>query len=392
MKESEKQEAGEPVRIAIPLPNDAGRPRGKQYLLRALFYVGLTALVVVMMLWLFGVFHGTVSQDAGATTGETLPDGWTTASVRLISVPRTEACSGRVTPVHEAEVASQVMAKVVSADIKAGQLVKKDQVLLQLDDTVLRSQLKQAEAALDAATSERNEAETALSRTRRLLETKVASQAQFDHDETVYKTAEANRLRAEQAVHAAKSTLAYTVITSPMDGTVIDKRVQVGDMAKPGQVLVTIYDEMQVEADVRESLIGRLHEGQPISVSLDRLGLQCEATVSEIIPEVDPAARTFRVKVVGQCHPGVRKGMYARVLVPLEPEKLLVLPPAAVREMGQLNMVLVKVGDRLQRRTVQLGRRIEAKGQAWVQVLSGLSACEFVAMPKSVADREAAHD
>jgi RND family efflux transporter MFP subunit len=301
---------------------------------RVVLIVVIPLLVVLMMAWLFGAFHVKVVAPLPKSNAPAPAVNLPLVTVRLLTVPQAEACSGKVMPVHEASVASQIMEKVVEIKVKAGQEVKKGEVLVRLDDTVLKSRLQQTEATLAAATSARDEAKTSLGRERQLLEEKVNSQADFDHSETQYKTSEANRQGAEKAVKEAQTTLDFTTILSPIDGTVIDKQIEVGDMAKPGQILVTIYDRMQVIANVRESLIGRLKEGQPIGVKIDRLGLSCQATVSEIVSEGDPVARTFPVKVVGECRPEMRKGMYAKVLVPLDPEKLLVVPRSAVVRVG----------------------------------------------------------
>jgi hypothetical protein len=150
-------------------------------------------------------------------------------------------------------------------------------------------------------------------------------------------------------------------------------------MAKPGQVLVTIYDEMQVLANVRESLIGRLKEGQSIEVQIERCNLTCTGTVSEIVSEGDPLARTFPVKVIGECRPEVRKGMYAKLVIPLDPVELLVIPQSAVTRVGQLDTVIVVEGSGTERRTVQLGRNLVVDKREMVQVLSGLREGEQVA-------------
>ena len=72
--------------------------------------------------------------------------------------------------------------------------------------------------------------------------------------------------------------------------------------------------------------------------------------------------------------------MYAKLLVPLGNRKVLVIPPAAVMQVGQLTMVDVSAGGAVERRNVQLGRGIDFDGGTWVEVLSGLKAGEKVAI------------
>ena len=168
---------------------------------------------------------------------------------------------------------------------------------------------------------------------------------------------------------------------------VIDKRADVGDTVSPGQVLVSLYDKMQLIANVREGLMKNLKTGQNIGVYIDDIGEACEGKISEIVPQADPATRTFLVKVVGECHAGVRPGMYAKLLVPLGDKQVLVIPPAAIVQVGQLTMVDVAGGKALERRNVQLGKQIDFGGKPFVQVLSGLRAGEKVAIGSQGEDR-----
>jgi RND family efflux transporter MFP subunit len=197
--------------------------------------------------------------------------------------------------------------------------------------------------------------------------------------------------RAAQAAREAETILGYATIRSPLDGIIVDKRVEVGDTATPGQVLLTLYDptRMQLIARVRESLTQRLQVGQDIDVHVSALGKTCTGRVSEIVPEAEAASRTFSVKVTGPCPEGVYTGMFGRLLIPLDDEQVLLIPQAAVRRIGQLDVVdvVVRAPDetqaepRVQRRTVQLGRDFGED----VEVLAGLQAGELVALGTGAA-------
>ncbi|MCX5655373.1 MAG: efflux RND transporter periplasmic adaptor subunit [Planctomycetota bacterium] len=357
----------------------------------------VAAGVVVLMLNLLGYFHPKI--DTRPTAGfQAVPVGNTPlVEVRKVSLTDTEAASGRIMPIHEAEMASQVTERIVEVNVKAGQKVKKGEVLVRLDDTVLRSRLQQAQANLSANTAAMNQAKAEEKRTRELAGKGIASQSDLDTAVTTLKTAEARVQGDEKAVAEAEATLKFTTITAPMDGVVIDRKVEAGDMAQPGRILVTIYDSMQIIANVRESLIGRLKEGQKVEVRIDRPPTVCKGTVSEIVPEGDPVARTFPVKVVGPCQPGIHKGMYAKMMIPLDNRELLVIPQSTVIRIGQLDVVEVAEGNTLRRRTVQLGPTLTVDNQPMVQVLSGLAEGEKVAdhpAPKaaSSAERAAKHE
>jgi hypothetical protein len=152
-------------------------------------------------------------------------------------------------------------------------------------------------------------------------------------------------------------------------------------------VLVTLYDplRMQLVARVRESLTHRLKVGEDIGVHVDALGKTCVGQVSEIVPEAESASRTFSVKVTGPCPAGIYSGMFGRLLIPLDERKVLAVPRAAVRRIGQLDVVEVVAEGRRQRRTVQLGRPLAAPNGQLVEVLAGLREGEQVVVPNGNA-------
>src|SRR6185436_1549731 len=207
---------------------------------------------------------------------------------------------------------------------------------------------------------------------------------------TAFRSADAELSRAKESINEIQATLDWATIRSPINGIVIDKKVDNGDMVTPGQTLATLFDpkRMQLVASVRESLAHRLRVGQPIEVQIENFNKQCIGTISEIVPEAESSSRAFQVKVTGPCPEGVYSGMFGRILIPLDEEQVLVVPRQAVQSVGQLDLVNVTTRDATSRRAVRLGRTI---GQD-VEVLSGLSEGEEVQVPANqVAVREDNH-
>ncbi len=170
----------------------------------------------------------------------------------------------------------------------------------------------------------------------------------------------------------------------------IDKKIDAGDMATPGQVLVGIYDptHMQLVASVRESLAYELRVDQEIGVFIEALNKQCSGTISEIVPEAQSASRTFQVKVTGPCPAGIYSGMFGRMQIPLQKEQVLLIPRAAVRQVGQLELVDAVVNGHVSRRAIRTGRIFDDQ----VEVLSGLRQGEQVVLPETSANaKEAKH-
>ncbi|MBI5864069.1 MAG: efflux RND transporter periplasmic adaptor subunit [Planctomycetes bacterium] len=334
------------------------------------------------MVWLVGGFRTKIRPLANphtpfATSGEVV-------QVRLETLPQVETAVGTVQPVHRVEMAARILARIVEINAIAGQKVKKGDVLIRLDDADLTARMKQADAALKEVMAARDQAKVEEQRIRMLAEQRNATPIELDRVVTALKTAEAAVARAEQTLDEARTALSFATVVSPIDGVIVDKRVNVGDTASPGQVLVTLHDptRMQLIASVREAHSRRLKVGQPIDVSVDVLDRPCAGTISEIVPEADPASRTFAVKVTGPCPEGVYAGMFGRVLIPLDPEKVLIIPRKAVRSIGQLDTATVRGSKGDERRTVRLGRTLGDD----IEVLAGLAAGESVVLPSHEAD------
>jgi RND family efflux transporter MFP subunit len=357
---------------------------------RVLLLLGFAAGVILLVLWLSGKFSPKVPMDRETAESRPLAANAKTAEVREIRQPRFESAVGTIQAVHETSVGARLLARVVAINLKAGQAVRAGDVLVRLDDSGLQAKLQQAKSAVAAAEATRAQAASDVDKYAPLEKTGAISRQTYDKAVTALRTAEANLQGAEEMVKEVQATLSYATVRASTDAVVIDKKVNVGDTVTPGQVLVTLFDpqRMQLVASVRESLAHDLEEGQSIGVEIKKLNKLCSGTISEIVPEAQTASRTFQVKVTGPCPPGIYAGMFGRILIPLGEERILVVPRAAVRNVGQLELVEVVEKDRTSRRAIRTGRRIGED----VEVLSGLRAGERVVLPPaSEAPREAAH-
>ncbi len=376
--------------------------RWAQLLGRVLVAVTFTVGVAFLLLWLAGRFEPKVTPSAGAAKAVESPGGVVIA-VRRLQVPLSESAVGTIRAVHETSLGSKLMARVVEAKLKAGQKVAAGEVLVRLDDTDLRAKLQQAEAAAAMATAAQAQAILDEKRFGSLVKSKAVSQQEYDRTLTALRSADAELRRTQEVVNEVRATLDWATVRAPMDAVVIDKRVDVGDMVVPGQILVTLFDpsRMQLVASVRESLTQHLQVGQSIPVRLEGLNKTCGGTISEIVPEAQSASRSFQVKVTGPCPSGIYTGMFGRILIPLASEQVLVIPRRAVRHVGQLDLVEVLQDGQPTRRAIRVGRKIPEEvetlagswtGEPSVEVLSGLREGEQVILRgAAVVAQEANH-
>ena len=210
-----------------------------------------TTAVVVSLLFLTA---------CGGDSERALPGEEAALSVRVQSVQRSQIAStasvvGTTEPFARATAAAQLMGRVVAANFDEGQRVSAGQVLVRLEDAALQAARGRAQAGLGEARSARQLAEKTAARLRNLFEEQAASQQMLDDAETAFARAEAAERAARQALVHAEVQLDYSAIAASIDGYVVKKFVQVGDMAAPGVPLFAIeqLDSLKVEVLLPES-------------------------------------------------------------------------------------------------------------------------------------------
>ncbi len=343
--------------------------------------------MVFLLAWLMGAFRDRMAPGEPRVAPAVAPEV-PSLVIEEVAVERAESAVGTIRAVRETAVAARILGRVKSLAIeRAGQAVAQGQPLAELDAADLQAAVEQARAALAAATTRLDKAGIDLNRTKELVSKGVAATDRLDSDSAAFRAAQAQQEQARQGLAGAESALAFATILAPIDGIVVDKKVQVGDVVQPGQEICTLYDptRLQLVAVVREELAGVLSVGQQVSVRIDALDKQCLGAVAEIVPEAQAQSRAFEVKVVGPCQPGIVTGMFGRLIVPLGTEPQVRIPRAAVASVGQLDFVVALDGERRpQRRYVRLGG-----GDAQsVAVLSGLRPGERIVADLGLLQRE----
>lgn len=337
------------------------------------------AAMAALLAWLMGVFHHRVPPGE-RPVARRVAAGAARYVVTTRPVATAESAVGTIRAVQETAVASRILGRIKTLRVeRAGQPVQQHEVLVELEASDLESALEAARASTKAAEARRDKARLDLERTQDLAKSGVAAQARVDQDQAAFAAAQAELERAQQAEAGAVTALSFATVRAPIGGIVVDKKVNPGDVVQPGQLLFSLYDptRLQLIAVVREELAGRLSVGQDVDVSIDALGKQCRGTVAEIVPEAQARTRSFEVKVVGPCQPGIVTGMFGRLHVPLDDRLELRVPKTAIASIGQLDFAyVVGAGDEVQRRFVRTGRAAPAAAE--VEVLAGLAPGEVI--------------
>ncbi len=382
-----------------PVSIKAGRRKKLIY-----FIVALIILALVGILYLGGILRPAVQVEV-ANVVQMYPS----QTFTLLNA------SGYVVAQRKASVASKVTGLLVSISVEEGSRVKKGQIIAQLESDDVMAAKKQAEANLNVARFNLEQAKVELqdatrsfNRNKELLARDFVSQAEYDASEARYKRAIAAVDAAEAAVKASEALLRaaqvsveYTLIRAPFDAVVLTKNADVGDIvtpigaaaeAKAAVVTIADMDSLQVEVDVSESNIGVVKIGQPCEIQLDALPeSRFRGEAHMVVPTADRTKATVMVKVrFIDKDSRILPEMSAKVAflsrpVKLEEQKpLTVINPHALVNRKSKNVAYVVKDNRVVETPVTVGKRLGDM----LEVLGGVKAGDRVVVvtPEKLKD------
>ncbi len=340
-------------------------------------------------------------------------------TVQLATVYPPYETTGTVKSEKSIMVSPKVMGYIQAIYVKEGDQVKKGQRLATISSpeitakvqmakaglkaveqakTEVQAHLREAKDGLSAAEATYHLAKVTYHRFKNLLNTESVSRQEFDEVEAKYKAAKAALSRAREMikvikakekqvaaqikaarsqVDVAKSYLNYTTVRSPINGRVVNKMIDAGNLVAPGRPIVALADEKdyRLYVSVEESLRNVIKAGDPVTIQFTS-STPVQTKVARVVPDIDPRTRTFTVKVlIPPTLTGIRPGMFGRAIFHLPEQKTILIPYKSVVRRGQLEFAYVVTPKNIcQMRLVKLGKRYGDK----VEVLSGLEAGEKI--------------
>ncbi len=244
-----------------------------------------------------------------------------TAVVRR-DLSETLSVVGSVAPNESTEMRAEISGLVRGIFFEEGQPVKKDMVLLKIDDSELRAQLAQADARYQMT-------ELSLQRAENLRQTQSTTQAEYDRAKSEFASAKADRA-------VLNLRLEKTEIKAPFDGIVGARALSPGDYVTSQSTITSIDDlsRLKIEFQVPERYLAKVHPGTPFSVSSSSLdsGQIVKGSVYFVSSVIDRSTRSSAVKgLLIDPPPNLKPGMFANIEVVLEVhEKVLVVPEGAI--------------------------------------------------------------
>lgn len=183
--------------------------------------------------------------------------------------------TGEIQPVNTVNVGSQVSGTIDNLYVDFNSTVEKGDVLLTIEPSVLQASVDEARASLDSAISQRDFAKSEYERNKYLFSEDFISRVEMEQSETSYNQAEASVKRAQSTYDRAVTNLGYATITSPVNGTVISRKVDVGQTVAASFQTPDLFEiaedltKMQIETSVSEADIGVITDGQPVTFTVD---------------------------------------------------------------------------------------------------------------------------
>ena len=348
------------------------------------WFLPISAMIIlaVMVAWMAGSFDQKVAPDILANTSLQQASS-TFFEVTEQEYELLEPVPATIAAKQTAIISSRILARIEEIKVRAGDYVKKGEELIVLERSDLKSRVSQASSQVKSIDARLDEAKQSLDRSIELNKRGLLALAPLEAAQASYKSLQAQKKSAQQALVEAKTALDYASVVAPFDGLIVDRFAEPGSTAQPGMSLLSLYNpsSVRVEANVREERAVNLELGQVLKMDIPSKGLALSAVIEELVPAGNSSSRTFLVKSQINDISGLLPGMYARLLIPAGSTKRILVPEKFVAEVGQLNIVWVAQSDNssqaIEKRFVKTGLVDEG---GMVDIISGLKAGEYLVL------------
>jgi membrane fusion protein (multidrug efflux system) len=299
----------------------------------------------------------------------------TSAEVKLGDWQPMLSAVGSVSPVQGAMISAELAGTVAEIDFDSGKLVKKGEVLLQLDASAEEAQMRSAEADAELAKKDFERAQDLATR-------KVISPAELDAAQSKYSQKKA-------AVENMQSVIDKKKIRAPFDGIAGIRAVNPGQMVKVGDALVSLQamDRVYVDFSLPQQQLADVKQDLPVKVTTDAIpNREFEGKLTAINSAIDPATRNVSLQAtLDNSDHALRAGMFARVRVLLpQQNQTLFIPSTAVSYAPYGNSIFViekKTDHKTQKEALVLRQAFIRTGETrgdFVAVTDGAKAGEQI--------------
>ncbi|EWY42204.1 hemolysin D [Skermanella stibiiresistens SB22] len=330
---------------------------------------GLLVAVIAIVTAVLGTtyWRSDVAHAQGQQQGrrQAPPPAVEAAPVKVDRITSVIDAVGTLEPAEAMSLAPEIEGTLAEILFREGTPVQAGQILVRLDDSILKAELAKARAELGLAEANFERADT-------LLRQRSGTQRTRDETFSALQSARAS-------VQLAQTQLDKTVLRAPFDGVLGLRSVSKGEFVSRGDTLVTLQsiDPLKVDFRVPETQLANIRVGQKITLSTDALaGRTFEGEIYAIDPQLDVNGRALKLRALVRNQDQVlRPGLFARVgISAASRDNAIMIPESAVVPEGNSRYVFRIQEGKAQRVDVKLGQRRAGE----VEVVEGLSPGDVV--------------
>jgi RND family efflux transporter MFP subunit len=330
--------------------------------------------LIVLLLVLVVITAGCGEDDFNTYKGETVKVSAETVEGSINK--NIIELAGVVEGSKKAKLSTKLMGNITYFPMDAGAKITKGQVLAKIQSKDIEAKKQQVLANLSATEAAYINMKKNYDRIESLHKKGSATEKEFDDVTLGLKMTESQVKAAKEMKKEIDDVLSYSSIRAPFDGYIVNKFVQVGDIAAPGYPLMIVenFDSFDLTANVSADQINKVVKGMKVDVIIDALNDgKMKGEVVEVNPGAHPASRQYTIKVkleVEDKFAGkIKSGMYARVLLTESENNKILIRENVIVKRGQLSGVYtINRNSEAVLRWLRLGKKTGDK----YEVLSGL--------------------
>jgi len=308
-------------------------------------------------------------------------------TVQYQTLPRYQTFDARIEAIRRATVSAETNGVISEINFDVDDYVKAGSVLVRITDVSTRAKLSGVEANVSEAQAQYNVAKTEFDRIEKVFKQQLVSQSAYDKANAELNAALQRLTAAKAKVKEVLEQLRYTVVKAPFSGLVAQRHVELGELAKVGQPLMSGYDanEFRAVTNIPQSMVQLIRSAKQASILIDTNQSEpLTSTQITVFPEADPDTHTYQVRVkLPNVPPGVYPGHFVKIQFAVGEAKKLQIPLAAVVLRSELQAVYVitpaqgKASERINLRQIRIGKH---NPNNTVDVLAGLNPGESIAL------------
>ncbi|WP_455374854.1 efflux RND transporter periplasmic adaptor subunit [Kaarinaea lacus] len=319
------------------------------------------------------------TEPTPAATATQLP--FEVFNIEKKSYPQYQTFDATVEAVRRATVSSETSGRVSEINFDVGDFVEKGSVLVRMTAAATRARLSGVEANVSKMQAQYDVALSEFNRIKGVYDRQLVSKSVYDKAEAELKAATERLSAARAKVKEVLEQLKFTVIKAPYSGIVAERHIELGEMVKVGQPLMTGFsqNELRIVTHIPQSVAETIREAKSARILVnDKLEDDLHSNLITVYPDASTSTHTYKVRVKLPTTPkGIYPGHSVKVQFPTGTKTSIRVPEKSVLLRSELQAVYVVSDSRVSLRQVRIGNRDE---NGLIEVLAGLNDGDMISL------------